>query len=103
MIYQAVGLFRRHLFSIIVLAWLAALTLVVIGLPGSSWDACEDARIRRQTARTDGMFGKANRDVALFCPPEEAAIRATNETPEKTPLIRRIKRGTPTPEAVGAQ
>ena len=51
--------------------------VATVGLPWSTWDACDDARTRRQTASTDTMFRSAERDVGLFCPQEEESIAAT--------------------------
>ena len=54
-----------------------AIYVALVGVPWSTWDACDDARERRQTSRTDTMFRSAERDVALFCPQEEESIAAT--------------------------
>ena len=69
---KAVELFRRHPFRAVVVLWLAGLTvfflLNTVGFLGSSWDACEDARIRQRGAQTDTMFRYARADVEKFCP-----------------------------------
>lgn len=33
--------------------------VIIVGVPWSTWDACDDARMRRQSARTDTMFRSA--------------------------------------------
>jgi len=72
---KGLELFRRHPFRVVVVLWLAAITGFILwntaGLPGSSYDACEDARMRRGSAKTDTMFSHALVDVEKFCEPQE--------------------------------
>jgi hypothetical protein len=84
---KAVELFRRHQFRAVALLGFATLAgfllLNTVGFLGSSWDACEDARMRRGSAKTDTMFKSARDDVKKFCEPDETWA---TPTPIPTPI-----------------
>jgi hypothetical protein len=124
---KAVELFRRHPFRAVALLGFATLAvfflLNTVGFLGSSWDACEDARMRRGSAQTDTMFKSAQADVKKFCEPDEAwatpsqsqdkSVPSTGQTktngaPRFSKDMEKLRQeifnsATPTPEPVGVR